>query len=581
VSTGDNTRIGTEIAGYRVESLLGRGGMSVVYLAEHVRLGRRVALKLLAPMLSDDETYRDRFQRESRRAAELDHPNVVPIFDAGEVDGQLFIAMRYIEGCDLKTLIRREGSLGMGRTLFILEQAADGLDAAHERNLIHRDVKPGNILIAEPSEQVYLTDFGVVKHTASKGLTRTGFFIGTVDYAAPEQIEGLPVDARTDVYALGCVLYECLVGKAPFDRDAEINVMHAHLIDAPPLLTASRPDLPKALNRVLASALAKSKDDRYDTCGQLIEAARVASRQRSTTTVHADREDAGAAEAEAPAAASAEMTTTEPPTPALPDAGAAVIATPVTGLSDAEALPVEAGAPPPPQPPASRDGGGGRRGDRRAWLAAGAAVVVAALLAAAAVYAVTRDSNSGSATPTTTTTSPGLRAVAKGLAGVVLKDVWDKCAVASTPQPGAVQSAICLPPTNGTVFFPDRVDLSIYPDAAARKKAFDALRASDPHSAALVAGKGNCNNVGWNGFGIWKHVATGEIGGERYCYFDAKHNAVIVWTHERRATPSHLDFVGVARIGGRGNEPDLYSWWNFWHGRLGKCPLPGCEAHLP
>ena len=213
MSTGDNTRIGTEIAGYRIESLLGRGGMSVVYLAEHVRLGRKVALKLLAPMLSDDESFRERFQRESRRAAELDHPNVVPIFDAGEADGQLFIAMRYIEGCDLKTLIRREGPLGVGRTLFILEQAADGLDAAHERNLIHRDVKPANILIAEPSEQVYLTDFGVVKHTASQGLTRTGFFIGTVDYAAPEQIEGLPVDARTDVYALGCVLYECLVGQ--------------------------------------------------------------------------------------------------------------------------------------------------------------------------------------------------------------------------------------------------------------------------------------------------------------------------------------------------------------------------------
>ena len=192
VGIGDSTRIGTEIAGYRLESLLGRGGMSVVYLAEHVRLGRRVALKLLAPMLSNDETYRDRFQRESRRAAELDHPNVVPIFDAGEADGQLFIAMRYIEGCDLKTLIGREGALGIGRTLFILEQAADGLDAAHDRDLIHRDVKPANILIAEPSEHVYLTDFGVVKHTASKGLTRTGFFIGTVDYAAPEQIEGLP-----------------------------------------------------------------------------------------------------------------------------------------------------------------------------------------------------------------------------------------------------------------------------------------------------------------------------------------------------------------------------------------------------
>ena len=590
MSTGDNTRIGTEIAGYRVESLLGRGGMSVVYLAEHVRLGRRVALKLLAPMLSDDETYRDRFQRESRRAAELDHPNVVPIFDAGEVDGQLFIAMRYIEGCDLKKLIQREGSLGMGRTLFILEQAADGLDAAHERSLIHRDVKPGNILIAEPSEQVYLTDFGVVKHTASQGLTRTGFFIGTVDYAAPEQIEGLPVDARTDVYALGCVLYECLVGKAPFDRDAEINVMHAHLIDAPPLLTASRPDLPKALNRVLASALAKSKDDRYDTCGQLIEAARVAARQRSTTTVHRDRDDSGPAGAEALAAASVEMTTTEPPTPALPDEGAAEIATPVTGDSEAGALPVKAEAPPaqpagaPPQPPAAGDGGGGggRHRPVRAWLAAGA-IVVAALLAAAAVYVVTRDSNSATADTTTgtITTVPKPALVAKGLAGIVLHDVWDKCAVSSTPQPGAVESAICLPPANGAVFFPDRLDLSIYPNAAAQKKAFEELRASDPISAALVAGKGNCNNVIWNGFGIWRHALDNKLGGQRYCYIDAKHDTVIVWTHDRRDTPSHLDFIGVARVGGRGNGPSLFNWWRFWHERLGKCPLPGCAARLP
>ena len=355
VGIGDSTRIGTEIAGYRLESLLGRGGMSVVYLAEHVRLGRRVALKLLAPMLSNDETYRDRFQRESRRAAELDHPNVVPIFDAGEADGQLFIAMRYIEGCDLKTLIGREGALGIGRTLFILEQAADGLDAAHDHDLIHRDVKPANILIAEPSEHVYLTDFGVVKHTASKGLTRTGFFIGTVDYAAPEQIEGLPVDARTDVYALGCVLYESLVGKAPFDREAEITVMHAHLIDAPPLLTASRPDLPKALNRVLASALAKSKDDRYDTCGQLIEAARLAALQRSTTTSYAGREAAGVAEAAPEIAADAEVPTppSDPALPAMP-AAAAAMATPEADSSEAGGImQVETPADPPAaQPPA-------------------------------------------------------------------------------------------------------------------------------------------------------------------------------------------------------------------------------------
>ncbi|MGH3034598.1 MAG: protein kinase domain-containing protein, partial [Gaiellaceae bacterium] len=149
------TRIGTSIAGYRLESLLGRGGMSVVYLAEHVRLGRKVALKLLSAALSEDESFRERFERESRRAAEIDHPNIIPIYDAGEADGQLYIAMRYVNGSDLKTLIETDGPLGVGRTLFILEQAAAGLDAAHARDLVHRDVKPANILIEQPSEHVY------------------------------------------------------------------------------------------------------------------------------------------------------------------------------------------------------------------------------------------------------------------------------------------------------------------------------------------------------------------------------------------------------------------------------------------
>ncbi len=161
------------------------------------------------------------------------------------------------------------------------------------------------------------------------------------------------------------------------------------------------------------------------------------------------------------------------------------------------------------------------------------------------------------------------------------KDVWDKCAVSSTPQPGAVESAICLPPSSSAVFFPDRLDLSIYPDAAARKKAFDELRASDPASAALVAGKGDCNSNRWNGFGIWRHALDNKLGGQRYCYVDAKHDTVIVWTHDRRDTPSHLDFIGVARVGGRGNGSSLFNWWRFWHEHLGKCPLPGCVARLP
>ncbi|MDX6527314.1 MAG: hypothetical protein QOI43_2825, partial [Gaiellales bacterium] len=171
---------------------------------------------------------------------------------------------------------------------------------------------------------------------------------------------------------------------------------------------------------------------------------------------------------------------------------------------------------------------------------------------------------------------------ATGLAGVVRKAVWDNCNVSTKPQAGAVESAICLPPSNATAFFPDRLDLSIYPSGAALTKAFSALKAADPKSAALVAGKGSCNGVSWDGDGVWYHLDTGQFGGHRFCYFDASQNAVIAWTHERRGTPSHIDLIAVARVGGRGNQPGLFNWWNFWHRLLGKCgPLPHCVAHLP
>ena len=358
MSASDGTRIGAEVAGYRIEALLGRGGMSVVYLAEHMRLGRKVALKLLSSVLSEDEGFRDRFVRESRRAAELDHPNIVPIYDAGESDGQLYIAMRYIQGCDLKTLIAREQRLSTGRALYILEQVASALDTAHDHDLIHRDVKPANILIAEPSEMVYLADFGVVKHTASRGLTRTGFFIGTVDYAAPEQIEGLPVDARTDVYALGCVLYECLVGKAPFDREGEVAVMHAHLVEPPPLLTAARPDLPKSLNRVIAQAMAKSKDERFNSCEELIEAARGAALQRTSSAAVVPPRAVVAPPDESPSGESARVPATALEETATPsDAEAAALAGGV--VSDDN---LEASGAPPTGPPIEAAGAPSRAG---------------------------------------------------------------------------------------------------------------------------------------------------------------------------------------------------------------------------
>jgi ABC-type branched-subunit amino acid transport system substrate-binding protein/streptogramin lyase len=257
---------GTAFAGYRVDSLVGRGGMGVVYRATDLSLGRPVALKLIAPELSEDERFRARFLREPRLAASLDHPNVIPIYEAGEREGQLYLAMRYVEGTDLKTTLERDGKLAPDRTIELLAQVASALDAAHERALVHRDVKPGNVLI-DRRGHVYLTDFGITKQTGADS-TETGSLVGTLDYLAPEQIRGEPVDGRTDSYALACVMYECLAGKPPFKRGTEAETLWGHMQEDPPLLRGQ-----PRLDRVLRTGLAKGKDARYPSCGALIEAA--------------------------------------------------------------------------------------------------------------------------------------------------------------------------------------------------------------------------------------------------------------------------------------------------------------------
>lgn len=275
-------RIGTKLGEYRIESLLGRGGMSVVYLAEHVRLKRKAALKLLSPELAEDPTFRARFVSEWERLAQLDHPNIIPVFEAGEADGFLYIAMRYVKSTDLKGLIEREGRLDPERSVSIIAQTASALDAAHQQNLVHRDVKPANILIAtgagpEGTDHVYLSDFGLTKHTESQsGLTKTGHFMGTIDYVAPEQISGKGVDGRTDQYALGCVLYQCLTGRVPFPREEDTASLFAHLQDPPPKATEARPDLPPDVDGVIERAMSKQKEERYATCTELARAARQA-----------------------------------------------------------------------------------------------------------------------------------------------------------------------------------------------------------------------------------------------------------------------------------------------------------------
>jgi serine/threonine protein kinase len=271
---GPDGRIGTELGGYRILESLGQGATSVVYLAEHVRLGRPAALKLLTPAFGEAD-FRDRFLRESQLAASLDHPNIVPVYDAGEEGGLLYIAMAAVDGRDLKTLLAEDGPLPLRRALRIVGQIGAALDAAHGRGLVHRDVKPANILVAA-DDRAYLSDFGVVKELASNGSTRTGGFVGTIEYSAPEQIEGRAVDARTDVYALACVLYECLAGQSPFHRPSEVAVLNAHLHASPPKLTRAAPDPPAALEPVIAKALSKSPLDRYGTCGEFITALRAA-----------------------------------------------------------------------------------------------------------------------------------------------------------------------------------------------------------------------------------------------------------------------------------------------------------------
>src|SRR5205809_471453 len=272
-------RTGALLAGFRVESLLGEGAMGTVYLAEETNTGRRVALKLLAPELARDERFRRRFLRETELAASLDHPHIVPTLASGEEGGTLYLAMAHVEGSDLRELLRREGRLEPERALDLLEQVAGGLDAAHAAGLVHRDVKPGNILVTEgpDGDRAYVCDFGLARHVSSvSSLTGERGFVGTIDYVPPEQIEGGTIDGRADVYSLGCVLYECLAGERPFDRESELSVVFAHLNEPPPRLSEARPELPEAFDAVFATALAKTPDDRYATCGELATAARAA-----------------------------------------------------------------------------------------------------------------------------------------------------------------------------------------------------------------------------------------------------------------------------------------------------------------
>jgi hypothetical protein len=280
-SPGDlgGVTVGSRVGKYLIEEQVGRGGMAAVFRARDQELGRVVALKVLAPALAADEGFRQRFVRESRAAAAVDDPHIIPLHEAGQDGSVLFIAMRYVSGGDVRSLLFRAGGvLTPEQVVAIVSPVSSALDAAHSTGLVHRDVKPANMLLdSAPGrpDHVYLSDFGLSKEAAgSGGLTGTGLFLGTVDYAAPEQIEGRPVDGRTDQYALGCAAFEMLSGAPPFRRDHGLAVLAAHLSQAPPRLSELRPGLPPGLDTVFAKVLAKSPDDRYRTCGEFGDALR-------------------------------------------------------------------------------------------------------------------------------------------------------------------------------------------------------------------------------------------------------------------------------------------------------------------
>lgn len=269
-------RLGTSLGGFRIDAKIGEGGMGVVYRAEQLALSRPVALKLIAREFANDAAFRERFERESRLAASIDHPNVVPVFEAGEVDGLLFIAMRCVEGIDLRAAIESEGRLAPGRAADLTRQIAAALDAAHAKGLVHRDVKPANVLLTggPGEEHAYLTDFGLSKRASSQsGATKTGEWVGTLDYVAPEQIEGRSVDGRTDVYALGCLLHQLLTGEVPYVRDSDVAKMYAHLSAPPPAVTLGAPDVPRGFDAVIQRAMAKDPADRYPSAGDMGRAA--------------------------------------------------------------------------------------------------------------------------------------------------------------------------------------------------------------------------------------------------------------------------------------------------------------------
>src|SRR6476661_4786587 len=371
--------------------------MGVVYLAEQPELGRRVAIKVIAPALASDPDYLERFKRESRLAAAIEHPNAIPIYEAGVADEDMpYLVMRYVEGEDLSSLLRREGRLDRRRAAAIVDQIAGALDEAHARGLVHRDVKPANVIVESRrgTEHAYLTDFGLTREVdASGGPTATGRWVGTIDYASPEQIKGKPVDARCDVYALGCLLYTTLTGHLPFEREEDVAKLYAHVSEPPPAPSELADEVTDELDVVVERAMAKEPDDRYPSAGDLGRAALSA----ATGAPVSQPEHSVATGEAAPVTQPAEPTPTKPSEPPPTEPASTVAGEPPTAAPP----PTEPSRePPPPTRPEPRPSRA--RARRRPLIALGAMLAVGAAVAIGIVVV-----GGGGGSPSSSTTHGG------------------------------------------------------------------------------------------------------------------------------------------------------------------------------
>jgi serine/threonine-protein kinase len=505
---------GSVFGRYRIERLVGRGGFGAVYLAEDTNphLLRKVALKVLDPELAADANFRDRFLRESLLAIELEqHPSLVPVYDAGEQDGTLYIAMRFIDGTDLASALRA-GPIGPERTAAMISQVGGALDVAHAAGVVHRDVKPANILLSNDLKRAYLADFGLTKRVGTESvLTRAGQFLGTLHYASPEQIEGKPVDGRTDQYALGCVMYECLTGHPPFA--GELNAMiSAHLTKPLPSVRESDQTVPAAIDAVLARATQKNPADRFPTCGEFA-AATTRALSPSGDTVG----DGGVL--------------TPPPPPSAPASATVVAGTPVPSSPSAPLTPPPPGAPVTPAPggPLTPPPGGQwtppPRGPRRSplpFILAGAGGLAVIAVVVVLVLVLGGGGGGGGSPPTTTTSSgPRLSAAEQALRTHVPVAFRSTCQPANdTKTPGEAASLRCTPPGTGVAF----VTYFQFDSAAALNN--DYQNVLNNNSIARESGTGQCsagmpNESSYSSNGVDK--------GRIVCFIDTRDGTATVW----------------------------------------------------